>query len=229
MGGPFRTTIAHYVVGSLAYSALFGLAFQLSIGFTAFSILAVLTGLVGLATCLVIARQGANLATYRLALAAGAGLVFLVCGVTPANLGAADSLHYAYIVARVFHDDWFASRVPVIPDRAWLTGLLEEGAVTRGPTVALLWPSAALGGGLGAETVTQLGMWFLVLGFLLSADVLAGRAPLLVCFILALGGLGAFNATSIVTGGQLNQAFALAAALAAVWICRHASDRRAGS
>jgi hypothetical protein len=65
---------------------MFGLAFQLRVGFPGFCALTALAGLVGLSTNLATALGGRRMAAYRLLLVVGAGLTFLVCGLTPSNL-----------------------------------------------------------------------------------------------------------------------------------------------
>src|SRR5262249_40143574 len=60
----------------------------------------------------------------------------------------------------------------------------------------------------------------LAVGLVVLIDVLPSDLPLPTRSILALGGIGAFNVTSVLVGGQANQAFAVAVGLVAVWLYR---------
>lgn len=144
----------------------------------------------------------------------------LIAGLTPVNPGAADPVNYAYITATLFRLNWVTAHLNAIPSSSWYIGLARTGMLTRSPAVALLWPPSVWSFGVEARTVAALAAWFTAISFMLVVDLLHGQAPLAARALLALGALGAFNSTAVLVGGQINQAFAIAAALTSIWLYR---------
>ena len=224
---PLRALAAQSLAGFFAYSALFGLAAHARLPFAAALVLCAALGVAALYGCTRSAGPEPRHGPLRLLLAALAGASFLAFASVKSLLGGGDPLNYAYLATVMFRDAWVREWIAHLPAYGALTSLQEVTALTRAPAVAALWLPAALGWNLDANRVTATSAWFLALAVVLLADTLSGFAPPLVRLILAAGGVGAFNAVSAVTFGQLNQSVALVAALAAVWCCRFSEAPRA--
>lgn len=233
----WRTVAAQYLLGGLLAAAALGLAGQLGLPFPLVVVLAGVFLLAGLAGCLW--PSDTALPRWRLALAAGLGLLLLPCLLVPAAPVAVDPGLGLYLAARVFHQEWFVANEPLLS--AASAALAGQDAAPAGqfassdtlltlsrlPALAPLWPTAALGLPLGIESVFQVAAWLLLVAALLFADALVGALHWTWRLLFAAGALGAFNVMSVSIGGQLWQPFALAAAIGVVWLCRHTDRPRA--
>jgi hypothetical protein len=226
---PLRALRAQYLIGFLTYSALFALAAHLQLRFSttvALALVLLVLALFGFIRFAYSHGEGSfvrrfgkdTLARILLAVVIGCslGAFWRVLG----NPVAADPRNYAYLAVSTFHDDWLQELVWVPAARRPILDVSYLGRLTRAPDVAMLWPTAAFARGVGIDMVTQAGAWFLVVTFVLLADILSGLVPLLARLALAAGGIGAFNAASALTAGQINQPVALVTIVTAVWICR---------
>ncbi len=226
---PLRALGAQYLIGFLAYSALFGLAAHFQLRFSTAVALAIVLLALAVFGCIrsaysrcagsfvrSFAKDILNRLLLALVIGSSLGALWRVTG----NPMAADPRHYAYLAVSTFHDEWLQQLVSVPEVRRPILDVSYLGRLTRAPEIAMLWPPAAFARGVDIDMVTQVGAWFLGVAFVLLADILSGLAPLLARVVLAAGGIGAFNVASVLTAGQVNQPFVLVAILAAVWVCR---------
>jgi hypothetical protein len=233
---PLRALGAEYLIGFLAYSALFGLAVHLQLRFSAAVRLALILLVLALFGCIrsaysrcegsLVQRLGKDMLSrlaFALVIGASLGALWPVSG----NPAAADPRHYAYLATATFHDEWLQQLASVPEVRRPILDVHYSGRLTRAPETAMLWPPAAFARGVDIDMVTQVAAWFLGVAFVLLVDILSGLAPLLARVMLAAGGIGAFNVASVLTAGQVNQPVALVAILTAVWICRYTDGPRA--
>ena len=224
-GAPVRTVVAEYLIGGLAYATLFGLLAHLSLPFTL--AVAVLLAFAALGVWASVRRPRACELRLRLACAAGVVISLAIASATPINPNALDPTTYAYMSSVIFQGGWLSESLAGVPDGEWLRSTGQEGVVTRAPALALLWPAAALGWGLTARTVAGLAGWFLLPTVAALADVLEGYMPLVPRLLLAIGAIGVYNEVTVLVDGQVNQTFALAVSVGAVWSCRFLDSRRA--
>ena len=221
LASPNRRLVAEYSLGLLLYVSVFGLLAQISGDGRAAATL--VAGCVALGT----ASLGRAIACKRRALLAVViTLIALATGTTPVNLSAADGWNYAYLAATLFRGDWLTANMVGTANADSLRALTHVGTFTRAAPLALLWPAAALGWPIDARTVASLGALLLVGAAALIADLFRGLAPLGARVLLAVAALGAFNVTAVLTGGQVNQPFAIAVCVAMAWLCWYVENER---
>jgi len=222
-----RQVVAEHVLGLLCWTALIGVCCELNLSvFTAGVVLGAFLA-AGLAVIAFVSVGHPRHLVSRLAVTAGLGAAALLLGLTPVNDGAADGLHYAYIAATLFRVDWIQANLLGAQDAAYFADLTRQGMLTRGPEAGLLWPATLLGLGVDARSIAALGAWLTVATFGLLFDVFrTTQTRLIGSVVLAIGAIGAFNVTALLSGGQINQVFALAAVIAGVWLMLHVQSAR---
>ncbi len=162
----------------------------------------------------------------RIAVVGGLGLTILGMAALRGNAGALDPTTYAFATTALFEDHWMHSELSQLTTYAWLVDTMQDVVVSRVPSIAILWPGAALGFGVSAQTVFSMASWLILVSIVLFADVLSTSIPLPVRLLLAAGAVGLFNQMAVLAGGQINQAFAVCIGLAVVWAVRWASLSR---
>jgi len=215
-----REFAAEVAIGILGFCMVLGALSELNAPLQAVIVVVGVLLVAGLVSLVVEVIRAGRSSVLRIGVAVVLSVSLLIAGFTPVNPGAADPVNYAYITATLFRPDWVPANLGALPNSSWYVDLAREGMLVRSAAVALLWPPAVWGLGLEARSVASLAAWLTAISFLLLIDLLHGQAPLLVRAVLAAGGLGAFNSTAVLVGGQVNQAFAIASILAAVWLYR---------
>jgi hypothetical protein len=221
--GQRRGLAADFVVGALILAAVYGTAVQLNATLPQ-AIVGTFVFLVIGGVCLVRATltRTANVAT-RALIGATIGLVWIVSSALAGNAGAADPWSYAALPFLAFSHDWIAQTVDQAPGAASVMGSVASVQATRAAATTALWPIAALGRGLGVAQVTQAGVGLLIVSACLLADMLRrGLGTTWAAVAAGVGGVGLYNVLAILTGGQVQQAFALTVVLASVWLATKA-------
>lgn len=222
--GPAREAVANTIVGVLVLLACFTLAMELGAPFEAASVALGVIAAIGLTAWgvdVVLRPKGRR--ERLLVPAAGLGLL-MAASWLPVNMGAADPPNYAYVTSTALERVWVNQNVVTGPVPG-LVGINTETTVSRASSIGVLWPWAALGWAISPAMVAEAAQWLLLGTLVLLVDVLDGWAPLPGRLLLAAGGLGAFNEETVLGNGQIGQSFAIAAAVAGIWL---ASNLRSG-
>jgi hypothetical protein len=219
INGSRSIVCSSYLIGTIVFAALYAIAVQLYVPFAVAigGTVAFLTiGAAGLARVAVVdARSLINHAVVAVAI----GSFWLVGGAIAGNQSAIDPWFYAASPFFVFRSDWLDANLAALSVDPDFAAPFQAVVVSRAAASAVLWPLALLGAGISIGQVSEAGVGLLLVAAILCAD-LVDSTRAWVRLALGLGSVAIYNAISILTGGQLNQAMALVIVVGCLWLVR---------
>jgi hypothetical protein len=217
-------TAADFISSGLLFAALYVVTAQAAVP-TVVAILGTAVFLVaGAAGLLLRVRTSPRAVVLRVEIALAAALYWVLTSDVSGNRGAIDPRYYVASPYLLFSPDWVAANVVNLPDGVAVQAGIQMMALTRAAAAAILWPLAAAGLGLGVGHVAQAGIGLLVVTAALSAGLTERGPPLWLGLLLGVGGAGIYNVISVLSGGQIQQAMALAVGLACTWLASGSAD-----